>query len=104
MIDAGLYVTTDSSLGRRQLIGEFDSLIRKDPKPAAIYAGRADAYARLGEWKEATADLMKAIALIPAPCAIGRSWDPCSSRRRICPAINRSASGQSHNLVIRFHQ
>jgi serine/threonine protein kinase/Tfp pilus assembly protein PilF len=65
LIDAGLYVTTDPSLGRRQLIREFDSLIRKDPKPAAVYAGRANTYARLGEWKEATADLMKAIAINP---------------------------------------
>jgi serine/threonine protein kinase len=65
MIDAGIYVTRDTSLGRRQLIREFDSLIKAEPKHAAIYVGRANARARLGEWREASADLVKAIAIYP---------------------------------------
>jgi len=64
-IDLGIYLTADKSLGRRQLIEEFNTLFKRQPKRAALYSGRANAYARLGQWKEAQADLEEAIALSP---------------------------------------
>jgi eukaryotic-like serine/threonine-protein kinase len=71
MLDAGIYMTMDYSLGRRQLLGEFNTMLQQEPKRAAVYVGRANAHARLGEWKEAAADLATAIAISPG---VERYW------------------------------
>ncbi len=64
-IGVGLYATLDATLGRKQLIEEFDSMAQQEPKRAEIYTARGNARARLGEWKEAASDLVKAIELKP---------------------------------------
>jgi tetratricopeptide (TPR) repeat protein len=71
LIDAALYVASDPSLGRKELVREFDSMIQQDPANAAVYAGRANAEARLGWWQKAAADLAKAIELKPG---VERYW------------------------------
>jgi eukaryotic-like serine/threonine-protein kinase len=62
-VDVGLYVTKDSSLGRNQLIEQLSQMIGKEPEGANLYVGRANAFARLGKWREAVADLNQAARL-----------------------------------------
>jgi serine/threonine protein kinase/Flp pilus assembly protein TadD len=62
-IDVCIYATQDPTLGRKQLIEKLGDMIEKEPGRAELYAGRASAYARLGEWAKAAADLTKAIEI-----------------------------------------
>jgi serine/threonine protein kinase/Flp pilus assembly protein TadD len=64
-IGVGIYVTQDPTLGRKQLIEEFDQMIKTEPQRAELYAGRANIQARLGQWHEAVTDLGKAVELKP---------------------------------------
>ncbi|HUK82304.1 MAG TPA: hypothetical protein VLZ12_06695, partial [Verrucomicrobiae bacterium] len=64
-VGVAVYVSSDASLGRKQLLAEFDRLIQKEPQRAELYAGRASVRARLGQWTEAAADLSRAVALSP---------------------------------------
>jgi serine/threonine protein kinase/tetratricopeptide (TPR) repeat protein len=64
-VNAGLYVEPDETLGRMKLIEAFNRMIVQEPKRADLHAGRANAWARLGHWKEAEADLARAIELRP---------------------------------------
>jgi tetratricopeptide (TPR) repeat protein len=64
-IGVGIYVTQDPTLGRKQLIEEFDQMIKTEPQRAELYAGRANTQARLGQWREAVTDLGKAVELKP---------------------------------------
>jgi serine/threonine protein kinase len=70
-IGVGLYSTQDPTVGRKQLIAVFDQWITNEPNRAELYAGRAGAFARLGRWNEAGADLTKAVELNPSTFA---SW------------------------------
>ena len=62
-IEVGIYVTRDSSLGRKLLIEELNRMLGKEPERADLYVGRANAFARLGQWSEAVADLNRAAQL-----------------------------------------
>jgi serine/threonine protein kinase/Flp pilus assembly protein TadD len=68
-LGVGLYASHDPTFGRQQLIAEFDQWITSEPRRAELYAGRASAFARLGRWNEAGADLAKAIELNPSTFA-----------------------------------
>src|SRR5262249_41954788 len=46
-------------------VADFSEAIRLDPKNAAIFANRGNAYRHLGSWDKAIADYSKAIALSP---------------------------------------
>ncbi len=62
-IDVRILATTDASLGRKEFIKEFGVMIDAQSSRADLYAGRASAHARLGQWADAAADLTAAIRL-----------------------------------------
>jgi len=70
-IDVRIYVTKDTRAGQQKLIEELGLMIGNEPGRDQLYAGRSSAYARRGSWREAAADLAKAIKLDPAE---SRSW------------------------------
>jgi serine/threonine protein kinase/Tfp pilus assembly protein PilF len=59
-IGVALFACQDPTLGRQQVIDELTQLLRKEPNRTELYVGRANAYARLGHWTQATADLKMA--------------------------------------------
>jgi tetratricopeptide (TPR) repeat protein len=65
-IDVALYVTHEPDRGRQQLLEEMNGLIQREPNRPDLYAGRAGAFARMGRWPEAAADLSKALELKPS--------------------------------------
>jgi len=62
-IDVQVCVTQDPALGRRRLIEELSQMIGKEPERAELYFGRANAFARMGQWGEALTDLNRAAEL-----------------------------------------
>jgi serine/threonine protein kinase len=68
-IDVRIYQTQAPVAGQQRLIEEFGLMIGKEPKRAELYGGRAAIFARLGRWREAAADLSRAIALEPSESA-----------------------------------
>jgi eukaryotic-like serine/threonine-protein kinase len=64
-IDVRIYVTKDTRAGQEKLIEELGLMIGNEPGRAQLYAGRASIFARRGSWREAAADLDKAINLDP---------------------------------------
>jgi tetratricopeptide (TPR) repeat protein len=65
-IGVGIYMIQNPRFGRNQLIEEFSQMIKSEPQRAELYAGRANALARLGRWNEASADLARALERKPA--------------------------------------
>ena len=64
-IGVEIFLSPDFSLGRKQLLEEFNRLIQQEPERAELYASRANVFARQGRWSEAGADLTRAITLAP---------------------------------------
>jgi serine/threonine protein kinase len=88
-IGVGLYSTQDATVGRKQLISEFDRWITSQPSRADLYAGRASAFARLGRWKKAGADLTKAVELNPSTFANWYQLAPLLVETADLPAYQR---------------
>jgi tetratricopeptide (TPR) repeat protein len=65
-IDVRVYVSQDKSAGRQSLLEELGAMMAKEPGRAELWGGRAGVLARLGRWREAAADLSKAIELKPS--------------------------------------
>ena len=65
-IDVEIFATRTPSMGLQKLIGEFGSMIDREPQRAELFAGRAAIFARLGHWREAATDLSNAVKLEPA--------------------------------------
>jgi serine/threonine protein kinase len=66
-IEVGLFTTSDPTLGRNQLIDEFTSMIAtNDAQRAELCVARANAFARLGRWQEAAADLTRSLERKPS--------------------------------------
>jgi serine/threonine protein kinase/tetratricopeptide (TPR) repeat protein len=65
-IGVSIFITQDPDRGRERLLEEMNGMIQREPERADLYAGRAGAFARMGRWPEATADLSKAVELRPS--------------------------------------
>ena len=64
-IDVSIYTVPNPSAGRKRLTEEFTALIAAEKERAELYAGRASARARLGQWQEAANDLAEAVRFAP---------------------------------------
>jgi len=64
-IDVSLLASSDPTLGKDLLIKDLNDAVAASPERADLYAGRANAFARMGKWSEARSDLVKAIDLKP---------------------------------------
>lgn len=62
-IDVRIFVTKDPDAGRRKLLDVFGGMMDSESPNGQLYAGRAAIFARIGNWREAAADLSKAIEL-----------------------------------------
>ena len=65
-IDVHVYATRTPGLGMQKLIDALGAMISHQPQRAELYAGRAAIFARLSRWREAAADLSKAIEHKPS--------------------------------------
>jgi tetratricopeptide (TPR) repeat protein len=99
-IDVRIYVTQDPGAGRQKLIQELGMMIGNEPAVGRLYAGRAGNYARLGNWREAAADLSKAIELDPSESTVWYQLAPLLLELNDLPGYNR----HRHQALEHFSQ
>jgi tetratricopeptide (TPR) repeat protein len=62
-VGLGIYCAHEPTLGREQVLQEFDRLIATSPQRADLVAGRANLCARMGRWQPAVVDLTRGVEL-----------------------------------------